>query len=195
MPPQLHFYLACLVELGLLVVAVILGWFFQVPALADFHWKFSDLLAGLLSSLPLFALFLWILSSLAKPFVEIRAFMDQVVRPLFHPWPVWQLGVLSLIAGISEEILFRSVIQGGLNHRLGPVPAIVVAGLIFGALHRMTRAYAVIATLMGIYLGVLWRLGGNLLLPITTHAIYDFIALVFYLKITAPPDQAGLSQK
>ena len=40
--------------------------------------------------------------------------------------------------------------------------------------------YAVIATLIGA--GVLWFAAGNLLAPITTHAVYDFVAPVYFLR-------------
>jgi hypothetical protein len=42
--------------------------------------------------------------------------------------------------------------------------------------------YAVIATLIGAYLGVLCFAAGNLLAPITTHAVYDFVAPVYFLR-------------
>ena len=42
--------------------------------------------------------------------------------------------------------------------------------------------YAVIATLIGAYLGVLCFAGGNLLAPITTHAFHDFVAPVYFLR-------------
>ena len=46
--------------------------------------------------------------------------------------------------------------------------------------------YAVIATLIGAYLGVLWFAAGNLLAPITTHAFYDFVAPVYFLRAHVP---------
>ena len=38
------------------------------------------------------------------------------------------------------------------------------------------------ATLIGAYLGFLWFAAGNLLAPITTHAFYDFVAPVYFLR-------------
>ncbi|HEY5704013.1 MAG TPA: CPBP family glutamic-type intramembrane protease [Terrimicrobiaceae bacterium] len=48
--------------------------------------------------------------------------------------------------------------------------------------HLVTKTYAVIATLIGAYLGVIWLAAGNLLAPITAHAVYDFVALVYFLR-------------
>ena len=46
----------------------------------------------------------------------------------------------------------------------------------------MTKTYALIATLIGAYLGILWIAIGNLLAPIATHAVYDFVALAYFLR-------------
>ena len=42
-----------------------------------------------------------------------------------------------------------------------------------------TALYAIIATLIGIYLGVLFVLTDNLLTAITCHAVYDWVALEY----------------
>ena len=57
--------------------------------------------------------------------------------------------------------------------------AIVGVAILFGLLHAVNAAYAVLATLMGLYLGWLWMATGNLAVPIVAHAVYDFLALVF----------------
>jgi len=32
-------------------------------------------------------------------------------------------------------------------------------------------------------LGLLWSFTGNLLTPIVTHAVYDFAALIYFLRV------------
>jgi membrane protease YdiL (CAAX protease family) len=59
--------------------------------------------------------------------------------------------------------------------------------VLFGLLHPITPTYAVLAALMGAYLGGVWLASGNLLVPIVAHALYDFIALAYLL---APPPGA-----
>ena len=83
---------------------------------------------------------------------------------------------------MCEEVFFRSVFQGGLARHIGTIPALVVASVIFGCFHLVTKTYAAIATLIGAYLGVLRLATENLLAPITTHAVYDFVALVYFLR-------------
>jgi len=108
--------------------------------------------------------------------VEIR------IRPLFVGWTWWQLGVLSILAGIAEECFFRGLIQGGLVNAGGMLLGILAASVLFGMAHLLTNAYGIMAALIGAYLGALlvWR--GNLLVPITTHAVYDFVALVWIMR-------------
>ena len=88
-----------------------------------------------------------------------------------------------LIAGISEEAFFRGAIQGSLADRVGVVLALVLASVLFGAFHLLTWTYAIIAAFIGAYLGLLWIWTGNLLTPMITHAVYDFAALVYFLRV------------
>ena len=64
--------------------------------------------------------------------------------------------------------------------------ALVLASVLFGACHFVNWAYAVTATLLGLYLGVLWLFTGNVLAPAVTHAVYDFVAVVYFLRICRP---------
>ena len=91
--------------------------------------------------------------------------------------------VLSLAAGVGEEMLFRGVVQAVLDRWWGPWAALPVASLFFGLLHALTPTYAVLATLAGLYLGGVWLLTGNLLVVIVAHAFYDLIALVYLLRV------------
>ncbi len=182
MPRASRFILGCLVESALLVIALVLGRLFGLSPLAELHWRGLDMAIGCLGSFPLFAAFLWMLSSPAEPLVQIRRFMTTNVQPFFDSWSWWQLGAISLVAGLAEECLFRGLIQAALVPSLGPAAAILIAAGLFGTVHLITWTYGVAAAGLGAYLGGLFWLGNNLLIPITTHAVYDFIALVYLLR-------------
>jgi len=109
--------------------------------------------------------------------------MESLFRPLFGNWSVLQLFVISRIAGISEEAFFRGAIQGSLGDRVGVYIALVMASLLFGAFHLITWTYAIIAAFIGAYLGMLWIWTGSLLTPMVTHGVYDFAALVYFLRV------------
>ena len=98
--------------------------------------------------------------------------------------------MLATVAGIGEELLFRGLIQNALA-RLIPSPASLLAtSILFGLAHFVTSTYALIAGLMGLYLGGLFLLQGSLVAPIVTHAVYDFFALLLVARrytIAQPP--------
>lgn len=179
------FWLACAVEAVLLIVALVLARLFGQPLFSDLHWSLIDLLLGLVASVPLCVLFWWMLRSSFSPLARIRRLLVAGLRPFFAPWSLVQLAFISILAGLCEEVLFRSVIQGTLSANAGPFIALIIASALFGVAHLVTLAYAVIAAAIGAYFGVLWLLGGNLLIPITAHAAYDFLALVYFLRFWA----------
>jgi membrane protease YdiL (CAAX protease family) len=97
-----------------------------------------------------------------------------------------QLALISVVAGISEETLFRAVVQASLAEPVGSTIALILTSLLFGAAHLITLTYAVLATVMGAYLGLIWIWTGNLLTPMIAHALYDFAALLYLLRLYRP---------
>jgi membrane protease YdiL (CAAX protease family) len=71
---------------------------------------------------------------------------------------------------LLEELLFRSLLIGGLSP-LVPAPLLVVGcGILFGLLHSPQGAWGMAgAALAGIVLGMLFLLAGSLLLPCVAH--------------------------
>jgi len=136
-------------------------------------------------------LFWQTLRSQRKPLAQIRGFLENVVRPIFAPWSLLQLAAISLLAGLCEESLFRGVIQAGLASSAGPLPALVLASLLFGLCHFVNRAYAAVAAVIGFHFGLIWQFTGNLLPPITAHALYNFAALVYFLRLRRPRDDSS----
>ncbi len=174
--------LAILVEGGLVVLAWVLGWFLSQPPLAHFHWDGADGVLGIAGSVPMLVMFLALLRWPVRALVELRQFLQTFIPPLFGRCTLIQLGIIALLAGLGEEMLFRGVFQGAISRWLGPAVGLGAASALFGLIHFITPTYALIATLMGVYLGWLWQVSGNLLVPIVTHAVYDFVALVYFLR-------------
>ena len=177
------FFAACVLEISLLGAAVVLGWLFKRSPLATLHWQAGDAVLGIAGAVPLLVLFWWTLRSRLRPLAEIRDFLEVVVRPIFGQWSVFQLAAISLLAGLCEESLFRAAVQGELTGAFGMKAALALASILFGLCHLVNGAYAVIATFIGLYLGLLWSFTGNLLTPIVTHAVYDFAALIYFLRV------------
>ena len=159
-------------ELSLILVAWLAVWLWPEPPLLIPEWDLEALLWGALAALPPLSLLFWMLSPGGQDleFVgRIRSVLSEHIGGTVASLQLWQMALIALAAGIGEEVLFR----GALQPRMG----LLLTSLLFGLLHPFTLAYAVIVTAFGLYLGWLQEKGGNLLLPITTHAIYDFVAL------------------
>jgi uncharacterized protein len=104
--------------------------------------------------------------------------VTEELGPVLAGRSLLQLGLLAALAGVAEEVLFRGVVQTALYRVLEEPVAILVAGAIFGLAHFVSSTYALLAALVGVYLGAVFLLSGNLLAPILAHALYDFVALI-----------------
>jgi membrane protease YdiL (CAAX protease family) len=96
----------------------------------------------------------------------------------FRPQGPLEIAAGGLLAG-GEEMVFRGVLLEGLMSRagMGPVGAITLSALAFGALHRPRErrlaAFALWAIWEGVLLGGLYVATGSLLLLMVAHALHD----------------------
>lgn len=174
------FKTACYFESALILVAIFLGW---VADINPFEWIiFSEraLINGILGTLPLCLLFLASHQMRLKSLQSIKDILKQTLGPSLVGRHWTDLFVLAMIAGISEEILFRGVIQPWLENSWGVLAGLLLSSLIFGFIHAVTFLYFVMATAVSIYLGLYLDYGPirNLLTPIIIHGLYDFFAFV-----------------
>ncbi len=185
-PPPLSFLKGCLAEFSLLLVALLWNWTSGTRVFGGLQFSAKDAVLGATAAVPLLAFFLWSLRADFPVLVEHRQWMDAIVRPLFRNWSVLQLLAISLLAGVCEEVFFRGVVQAGLSTLLGRTAGLLLASAIFGCAHLLTITYAIIAALLGLYLGWLWMASGNLLVPVAAHAVYDALALLWFLRLSSP---------
>lgn len=172
-------------ELGLGFIALGIGFVIgHNPFMAPGPARGPGLLAliGVLATLPPLGFFLVFLRSSWKPMREIRAVLIRVLNPLLRHMTVFQSATISLAAGFGEELLFRGLLLGALIPVAGPGWALSASSVVFGVLHWVNRAYAIYATLFGLYLGGLYLLTGSLLVPIVVHALYDGVALMLLAR-------------
>ncbi len=182
--PERFFKSACLFEAALIAVAVVLGWLSGINPFAYLHFSEQAILFGILGTIPLFLLFLLLERITAESVVTIRRFLLETLAPALHPYHWADLFILAAIAGTSEEVLFRGVIQPWMETSWGIAAGLVGSNIIFGLVHAITPLYAVLATLVGIYLGLALDYGGerNLLTPIIIHWLYDFLAFLALMR-------------
>ena len=167
-------------------MAIVLGWLFGYPPLRTFHFDLRDTAVGLAATLPPLAIFWICLKTPLGPLERIAVIMDETLLPLFRGCSVVQLAIIAALAGVGEEMLFRGIVQTAVAETIdgqhGIWLGLLAAATVFGLLHPITPTYAILAVLIGGYLGWLWLFYGNLLVPIVAHASYDFVALVYLLK-------------
>jgi membrane protease YdiL (CAAX protease family) len=174
---------AALFEGALAVLAVSMGWVLGRPPMTSFKPNVVDLGWGIIAALPLLAGFWGLSKSRWRPFARIMQVLDEMFVPLFRQCGMLEMAVIALLAGLGEEMLFRGIVQSWVADKVGGDYGrgigLVAAAAIFGLLHGVTPAYAMLAGGVGLYLGAIWLATGNLLTPIAGHALYDFLAFVY----------------
>jgi membrane protease YdiL (CAAX protease family) len=178
-----------LFEGSLLPLAGILAWLLDLPLLLTPGLRSIGL--GILATLPMWWLLRWSRGLDLKSLRELFEWVEHNLLPLFKGATTWQLAAIAVLAGLGEEMLFRGVIQQALQQWLGPWTGLLLASLVFGAAHWVSRTYMVFACLMGLYLGSLYWLSEDLLLVAIVHALYDFLALRLLLGHSSPAQTEG----
>lgn len=171
--------LAGLFEGGLALLAFAIGWVVGISPLATLRFEWSAVMWGVLGTLPMLLLFVVSFRSEFAPLKTIRAILIQVLGPPLARCRWYDLILLAAMAGLGEELLFRGVLQpwfGGWGYTFG----LIASNVIFGLAHAVTITYAVLAGGIGVYLGLIQDAPGepNLLIPIITHAVYDWLAFL-----------------
>ena len=133
-------------------------------------------------------------------------------------WCLVLLGMLlvSLGAGVCEELLFRGIAQSGLAHffqaifstsslfsfventLLAPALAIATTSLVFGLCHNYCQGYMLLTGTYGLYLGSVFAFTQNLYVPVVAHAIHNLVTFFFsYLQVAnaSPERKAKLAQR
>ncbi len=158
------------------IAALLLASYFEIHLFPLTMNPLRDILNGTLGAVPPLALFLFTVSKRGKniPLLgSLRKTVFTELKPIFSDARFLDLVIISLLAGFAEELLFRGIIQV----RFGIIPA----SILFGLVHFISPAYAIITMIMGFYIGIFFHVYGTLLIPIQLHFIYDLGALV-YLK-------------
>lgn len=172
-----------LLRVGLIIICLVLGWASGLPR-EQFGWishaPVADLAIGLAMSaaihVPLNALTNW----------AIRRFGPHIYSPLVilsilpRSRDEWAPVLLSLFpAVLVEELLFRSLLLGGLSLFFPVLALLAGTALLFGWMHSPQGLLGMVTTtvvsllLAGLFL---WR--GSLLPPLAAHYAVNFLQLL-----------------
>jgi uncharacterized protein len=174
--------MAILFEGGLGLLAIMIGLFMSVPPWHELKAGPMEIGYGFAATVPMLAGLLALRAVHAGPLGRLNSVVDQLVAPLFGKCSIFQLAMISVVAGVGEELLFRGVVQPLLIGWIEILAGVLAASVIFGLMHAITPTYAILATAVGAYLGWLTLATGGLVAPIIAHSLYDFLALVYLTK-------------
>jgi uncharacterized protein len=180
--PARFFRLAVGFEGGLVLVGLAIGWWMSPPVWELAWWSAEALLLGALWTLPLLVALVFMRQLRGSAIGHLNRTIDELLVPLFRELRLWQFAVISVLAGIGEELLFRGILQRLLTDWLDEIGAIVLTSILFGMAHLITPLYGFLAALVSAYLGCLFVRCENLAVPIVTHAMYDFVALAYLVR-------------
>lgn len=185
-----------LFEAGLGVLAIGLGYLMDLDPRASLpHWQdfpriLPSILWGLLAGAALFGL-LWLSDWVPwKGIEKIHNVLEKQAGDLFVQFTVLEWNLICLCAGIGEELLFRGWLQNllltsswlsFLGDWQGTV-GLAAAAILFGLCHAINLPYFVMASIMGLLLGLLFFWTENLLLVMIAHGFYDSLVVYQLLR-------------
>jgi membrane protease YdiL (CAAX protease family) len=183
---QVTVIFAVFFELALAPISLILGWWFGHNPLETFRWSLGAALWGAGATIPLMLLSLAMLRWPIGPGAAFKEFCDNEVVARLENSSLSELALIALAVSVSDEMLCRGVLQAVLSDWFGVPGGLGLASVLFGLLQPISIPYMVMAGLLGLYLGTVWILGGNLLTVMVTHGLYEFAALTYLIRVRRP---------
>jgi len=150
----------------------------------------KSFLMGALFGVALFVLMMFIGRYLQR---HVSSYYNLIVelRDLFSNLSWATIIVISVMAGVSEELLFRGVIQSYLISISNPGFGIIVSAFLFGIMHFYNRLYIALTLIVGLFIGWLYYDTQSLLLVVVLHSVYDVLAFASIVKY---PQLLGLGK-
>jgi membrane protease YdiL (CAAX protease family) len=177
------FAMAVVVEGGLALVALALAWLFGVSVRELIPQSGSTLvvatLRGVIVALAMLVVFYWMVHSSRTALRELRQQVESLIGQMFPAGSVAQFGLVALLAGVGEELLFRGVIQTLLSQWTTPVAGLLITSILFALAHALSKLYFVLALVIGLCFGWLVYQYNDLFAPMLAHSLYDFVALIY----------------
>ena len=123
----------------------------------------------------------WNLPTFVGDWLEGKESQAGAVTKLFLDMPnvgllVLNLIMIALLPAVGEELIFRGIMQRGLQKRINPHLAIWLTAILFSAVHMQFLGF-IPRMLMGVAMGYLLFWSGNLWYPIIAHFTNNAMAV------------------
>jgi len=145
---------------------------YRVPTLRDLGWIVVGLLALVVASTILSD----IITALGVESAQNQAIVRGRENPILF---LVLLPITLLFVAPGEELVFRGVVQGKFRAAYGPLPAVLIASLLFGISHSGALVgsgqvtYLAVATVLGLILGAIYEHTQNIVVPVGIHAAWN----------------------
>lgn len=97
----------------------------------------------------------------------------------------WLVLLAFVPAVLLEELLFRSLLIGGLAPLIAPLALILVGGVAFGLLHSPQGLWGMVgAGLAGVIFGLLFLTTGSLVAPLVAHYVANSVQIGLAMKLS-----------
>lgn len=141
---------------------------------------------------------LWIFFTVSLNFSGCALYSRRDAPPInAHLSQIWFFLLLAVFTGFYEEFIFRGVFLKNLCESSGKVFAVIWTTVLFSFMHGTQFPAPLI---LGITMGCLYVMSGNLLLPIAAHSINDWFGYLLtpfgnFLFPQKAPDEVQLILK
>jgi membrane protease YdiL (CAAX protease family) len=108
--------------------------------------------------------------------------LGDVFKKLTPTELVFAIGIVGILPGLAEELLFRGYAQTRLVERMGRWPGIFVAAALFGLMHA-DRLQSPFAFAFGIYLGYIAEKAGSIRPTMVCHAVNNSLQVYLGWKL------------
>lgn len=142
-------------------------------------WLVLSILAGISTFFVMLCVNAWIIQMFPQ-WIEPQAITEVIVQAR-NGWEWFEaILVVSVLAPISEELLFRGYIYHSMRTRYGVFVSVLVTSLLFGCMHYdLFRLLPL--TLAGVCLNLVSIYSGNVLGSILMHAVWNFMMIAVLL--------------
>jgi len=109
---------------------------------------------------------------------EVLHALEDLIRARTFPELLYTIGIAAVGASVSEEFVFRGILQNSLSSRAGRWASLIIATTVFGLLHTLWRFPG--AFVLGMFLGLLYMRTGSLIPGLVSHFVINATSVVLF---------------
>lgn len=125
---------------------------------------------------------------------ETAQHATRLIADALAVYPLLTIVGVGVLAGVCEELFYRGPLQTAFIRKLPPWPAIILVGVLFGAIH-MDLAGLPVRAALGVLLGwIVWRTG-SIYPAMLAHGLFDSTSIaMFWWAIKTQGEKALATQ-